>query len=349
MNTIPAALLRLLAVTFVLGSAPLHAEPASVPVEAASAPRLLTVEATLEAAAQTVLAAQVSGRVVELNVDAGDRVAKGALLLRIDSREAAEALAAAEAVVAQAEAARLNARAQLQRNRQLFERGFVSQAALDQAQAGHDAAEAQWRAALAGRGQAGAVQAHALVHAPMAGVIAARHVEFGEMAQPGRPLLTLYQPGAMRAVVDLPQQRVAELGAGPWQARIELPDSGRWLEAASVSVLPAADARTHTIRFRVELPPDTPGVLPGLFARVHFLAGEAARLSVPVAAVLRRGELSAVYVAGADGRFVLRQVRTGTRLDGERIEVLAGLRAGERVALDPVAAGIAAAGRTGGQ
>lgn len=313
---------------------------------------VLSAEATLEAMRQSVLAAQVPGRVVDIAVDAGDRVRRGQLLMRIDAAEAAAAVAGAEAGVAQAETALANARLDFERSRSLLERKFVSQSALDQARTRYEAAQAQLRAALAARSQTAVVQAHAEILSPLDGVVAARHVERGEMAQPGRSLLTVYDPTAMRALVDLPQQRVAALereagAAGRWRARVELPDSERSIEAVAVSVLPAADVRTHTVRVRVDLPPGTPGLLPGSFARVHFRAdgasSRAAAVLVPAAAVLRRGELTAVYVVDDRGRFVLRQIRPGQALGAQgEIEVLAGLAAGETVALDPVQAGIAA-------
>ena len=323
-------------------------------IEARPLVQTRSAEATIEAVRQSVLAAQIPGRVTEVLVDAGDRVRRGQVLMRIDAAEAAAAAAGAEAAVAQAETALANARSDFERARSLFERRFISQAALDQAQTRHQAAQAQLRVASAAHTQAAVVQTHADILSPLDGVVAARHVERGEMAQPGRMLLTVYDPVAMRAVVDLPQQQVAELmreggEASTWRARVELPDSNRSVDAVAVSLLPAADVRTHTVRVRVDLPRDTASLLPGSFARVHFQAAvarsaaAAAALRVPASAVLRRGELTAVYVVDAQGRFVLRQIRPGqARGPQGEIEVLAGLAAGDTVALDPVQAGILA-------
>ena len=82
--------------------------------------------------------------------------------------------------------------------------------------------------------------------------------------------------------------------------------------------------------------------MPGTFARVHFATGEGARIAVPAGAILRRGELTGVYVADGKGGFALRQIRAGEPLADGSVEVLAGLVGGEVVALDPVQAGIAA-------
>ncbi len=298
-------------------------------------------EATIEAVRQATVAAQVQGRVLEARVDAGARVRQGEVLMRIDTREADQAVAAAAATVAAAQARLVDARAALERTRSLRARNFISAAALDQAQAAFDAARAQHAAAEAGRAQADASRGFATVTSPLTGVVAQRLTELGEMAQPGRPLMLIYEPGALRAVADVPQQQLASLGRGALQAKVEFPESGRWLDAASVTVLPAADPRTHTARVRVALPAEAAGVVPGMAARVHFLVGSAPRLTVPGAAVLRRGEVTGVYVADGKGGFSLRQLRVGSTLDDASVEVLAGLSGGETIALDPVRAGLA--------
>lgn len=331
---------------FAAASGAVRAELPTVRIEARAIAPAIVAEATIEAVRQSTLAAQMPGRILELAADAGDRVRKGAPLARIDPAEAAAVVAAAEAGIAQAESALANARAEYQRARSLVERRFLSQSALDNARAQFQAAEAQVRAARAQREQAATVKGYASVVSPLDGLVAARHIEPGEMAQPGRNLLTVYDPALMRAVADLAPQRLAELGAGPLRASVELPASGRVIEAAAISVLPAADARTHTVRVRVDLPAGVEDLLPGSFARVHFHAASAAPAAagpvvIPAAAVLRRGELTAVYAADGQGGFTLRQIRLGRALPGgESVEVLSGLRGDETLALDPVQAGI---------
>lgn len=283
-------------------------------------------EALVEAVNQATVAAQVSGRVVEVRVDAGQTVRKGELLMRIDAREAAEAAAGATAQL-------VNARANYERLKNLRAQNFISAAALDKAKADFEAAQAA-------SGQAGVGLGHATVTAPIAGVVAQRQTELGEMAAPGKPLLTLYDPAGLRVTASVPQYMLPRM-RGVTRAKVEFPELGRWVDATSVALLPVADAATHVSQVRVGLPADAgANLLPGSFARVHFVIGRASKFTVPKAAVLRRGEVAAVYVQGADGRLALRQLRLGEEFGGE-IEVLAGLAAGERVALDPVKAGIA--------
>ena len=163
------------------------------------------------------------------------------------------------------------------------------------------------------------------------------------MATPGRPLMTGFDPSTLRVVATVPQAQVAAIQAGG-KARIEVPSLGRWVDVKAMTIVPTADPRTHTTRIRLELPAEVRGVYPGVYARVHFVIGRAPRLLVPRAAVLRRSEVTAVYVVDEQGRARLRQIRLGNAGDEASVEVLAGLKPGERVALEPIKAGMASPG-----
>src|SRR5512134_2438563 len=302
-----------------------------------------SAEAVMEAVRQSTVSAQIGGRIVELRFDVGDYVKKGDVIVRIDERSAARALEASEAQVLEAQAALANARAQYERSKQLLAQNFISQAALDQAEAGYKSAQARVSALVAGAGAAATERSFATVVAPYSGVVSSRHVELGEMATPGRPLMTGFDPSTLRVVATVPQAQVAAIQAGA-KARIEIPSLGRWVDVKAMTIVPQADPRTHTSRIRLELPAEVRGVVPGVYARAHFVVGRAPRLLVPRAAVLRRSEVTAVYVVDAENRAHLRQVRLGSAGDEASVEVLAGLKPGERVALEPVKAGIGSRG-----
>jgi membrane fusion protein, multidrug efflux system len=306
-----------------------------------------SAEAVMEAVRQSTVSAQISGRVVELRFDVGDFVKKGDVIVRIDERSAARALEASEAQVVEAQAALANARAQYERSKQLLAQKFISQAALDQSEAAYKSAQARVTALVAGAGAAATERSFATVVAPYSGVVSARHIELGEMASPGRPLMTGFDPSTLRVVATVPQAQVAAIQAGG-KARIEIPSLGRWIDVKSMTIVPTADPRTHTTRIRLELPAEVRGVYPGVYARAHFVVGRAPRLLVPRAAVVQRSEITAVYVvggeAGAQQRPRLRQIRLGSAGDEASIEVLAGLKPGERVALEPIKAGMASPG-----
>jgi RND family efflux transporter MFP subunit len=316
------------------------AEPfAIVTVEYREVDQTYAAEALVEAVRQSTVAAQISGRIVEVHFDVGDTVKKGQVLVRIDESEARQAVAGSEAVVAQARASLQNARMHFERTRQLLAQKFVSQAALDKAQADYKAAEAQLAAAQASAGQAATTRGFTAVMAPYSGVVAVRHVELGEMASPGKALMTGFDPKDLRVVASIPQYKLADVRRAA-RAQVEFPSLNKWITAKAVTLLPAADVRTHTTRVRLDLPEDIHDVYPGMFARAHFAVGRAKKLLVPVQAIVRRSEVTAVYVADAKGGVAFRQVRLGEPVADGMIEVLAGLSAGETVALEPVKAGI---------
>ncbi len=319
------------------------AAPASAPVELREVDLTYSAEAVLEAVRQSTVAAQIAGRIVDLRFDVGDYVKKGAVIARIDERAATQAVEAGAAQVAEARAALANARANYERAKQLVAQNFISSSALDKSESDYKAAQARVTALLAGVGQAETQRSFATVIAPYSGIVSARHVELGEMATPGKPLLTGFDPATLRAVATVPQAEVAAIRAGG-KASVEVPSIGKWVDVTAFTVVPEADPRTHTTRIRLELPTGVRGIYPGVYARAHFVTGRALKLLVPRSAVLHRSEVTAVYVVAADGSAQLRQVRLGTAGDERSVEVLAGLRPGERVALDPVKAGIAGAG-----
>lgn len=300
-------------------------------IELREVPLTLTFDAVIEATHQATVATQVSGRIVAMKVEAGERVRAGQVLVQVDAREAGEQVAAARAQLAQAEAS-------YARTLNLHRQKFVSQAALDQAEAALKSARAQ--AAAAGAGAS-----HATVTSPIAGIVAARHAELGELAAPGRALVTVFEPKGLRAVASVPQFKLREVQQAKL-ARVEVTESRRdqresprdWQDGARIEILPTVDARSHTATARIYLA-EAQGIVPGMSARVHFVVGTARKLTVPPQAVLRRGEVSAVYVVGKD-KPRLRQVRLGEPVGDGEIEVLAGLSGGETVSLDPVKTGI---------
>jgi RND family efflux transporter MFP subunit len=322
-------------------TAVLNATLATAPVAASDYGSRAGFDGVVEAVRQTVMAAQVQGAVVALPVKAGDKVRAGQVLLRLDARAAEQSAAASTAQVRAAQAASNAAAREYERQQQLFRKHYISQAALGRAEAQYKAAEAATTAQLASAGAARTQSSFYVIQAPYGGVVADVNVVLGDMALPGRPLLTVYDPAALRVRVMVPESAVSTVAAAPQEVGIRLAGEAALLKPAALQWLPAADPNTHTHELRLALPAGLPGVRPGQFAKVELPASGAGasgrRLYVPAAAVVRRAELTAVYVVGQDGKPLLRQVRLGPVAD-EQVEVLAGVNAGERVALDPQAA-----------
>jgi RND family efflux transporter MFP subunit len=315
------------------------------PVQVKTVGATFELDGVIQPVKQSTVSAQAGGRIATLAVKAGDKVRAGQLLATIDDREAQTGVQRSQAQVAQAHAELRNAQANFDRTRDLQTKGFVSSAALD-------TAESQLKGALAGRDQAGAgarqsalAQGFTRVTAPFEGWVLQTQVEAGDLAVPGKPLLTLYAPLPIRVVVQVPVSRSGPVrAAGAVDVLLQNGAGGsQWVRPVSRSTVPTADPVSQTIEWRLELPPEAAKtLLPGQTVRVRFAGGTAQRTVVPGSAVLHRGELTAVYVVSGTA-FALKAIRLGVDHGADGVEVVAGLRAGDRVALDPVKAGLAGA------
>ena len=293
-------------------------------------------EGRAEAERQTVIAAQVSGAIIELAVKAGDAVKAGQLLIRIDAHAATQSAAAGKAQATAAQASLDLARKELDRQKQLFNQDYLSQAALDRAEARFKVAEAEARAQMA---QAGSVETQAgfyTIRAPYSGVIAELPASLGTMVMPGQALMTLYDPSAMRVTAMVPQSVVShELSLS--QVKLEIPGQveNQPITPTRFKLMPSVDAGSHTVEIRLGLPAKLTNVLPGMFARVWLPSKEQINqtIIIPIAALVRRAEMTGVYVLDGKNQPLLRQIRIG-RLSGGKVEVLSGIGPDEHVLQD---------------
>ena len=298
-------------------------------------PRERIWDGTVEAVNQGTVSAQTSGRVAEIMYDVNDFVPEGAIIVRFTNAEQRAALDSAEAVLEEAQARLDEARKEFERISNMYENESVSRARFEQAEANQGAAQARHDAARSGVTTASKQLEYTVVRAPYAGIVAQRHIQVGEMVTPGQAVMSGLSLQSLRVKVDVPQSMfdpIREIG----KAFVYVGDQR--IAADSLTFYPVADPVTNTFSVRVNLPDGSAGLFPGMFTKVGFVVGEASRLLVPAGAIVRRSELSAVYVLES-GRILLRQVRLG-RHYGDRIEILAGLTEGEQVATDPVHAGI---------
>lgn len=289
------------------------------------------LDGMVEAINEATITAQTSGQVVDINFDVGDFVPEGAVVMRLRGREQRAAVDEALARYNQAEAEYL-------RIRDVFERKLVSKAEFDRAEANYRAAKASLERA---REQAGYTE----VRAPFGGVVTERFVDLGDVAQVGQPLISGVSLAHLRVRVDVPESLIPDVRRESHARIMTASGAGESIEVDHFTIFPYADPVSSTVRLRLPLPEGTGGdgqgydLLPGMLVKVAFTTGRRERLVVPQQAVAYRSEVTAVYVLREDGSAVMRQVRLGYK-SGDVIEILAGLDAGERVALDPVAAGV---------
>jgi membrane fusion protein, multidrug efflux system len=296
------------------------------------------LDGTVEAVNQATVSAQTAGRVTEIKVDVNDYVPAGTLVMRLRSTEQVAGLSQAQAALKEATAREAEAQTRYDRIRDMYSRQVVAKATLDEATAARDAAAARLVASRAALDAAREGASYTEIRAPYAGVVTQKFVQVGETVALGTPLIAGASLDALRVIVEVPQSIVEQVRA---QNKAAVYVDDRRIESTAITFYPSAVPQTNTFRARIELPKNLQGLAPGMFVKVGFVTGESQRLLVPRAAIVERSEMRAVYVVAPDGRVSLRQVRLG-HAQGDRVEILAGLAAGDLVALDPAAAGVQA-------
>jgi RND family efflux transporter MFP subunit len=319
------------------------AVPAQMPLQTVSAeyrdePRELRLDGTVEAVKRATVSAQTKGQIVEVLFDVHDYVEKDAVIVRLRDTEQQAEVSRAEAALQEAQARLREARDSQKRIKELAGRQLASRADLDKAVAQLSSAQARSDAAEADLAKAREQLEYTRVRAPYSGIVTERKAEVGESVQPGQPLMTGLSLDELRVNVAVPQSSIQAVRASG-KARVILPGGGS-VEATKVTVFPYAEPGSNSFNVRLELPPGTAGLLPGMFVKAVFPIGTEKRLLVPAGAVVYRSEVTAVYVVRPDGSIGFRHIRVGRQTPDGMISVLSGLDPGERVALDPIAAGV---------
>lgn len=311
-------------------------ETATVKSQAVPIEHLL--DGVVEAVNEATLAAEIQGRVAEILFDVGDVVPADGVIIRLRGTEQKAEVSKAEAQVVDARARVVESSRAFQRVESLYAQNAASAQALEQARAALEVSRASLSVAEAQLTKAEERAGYTVIRAPYGGIVTQRHVERGESVSPGQPLISGFLPDQLRVSVDVPQ-RLIETVREHRAARVDLPgDDDGSLKADGLSIFPYASRGTGTTRVRLVLPFGVEGLSPGMLVKVAFAAGERNVLVIPARAIVYRSEVVGVYVRSGDGTINLRPIRPGKVLGSGAAVVLAGLEAGEQVALDPVAA-----------
>ena len=276
------------------------------------------------------IASRLSGYVHSLNVDVGDHVKAGQLLLTIDNRDVEAQVAQANAALSQAKAAFADADFNYKRYSNLYKEQAVSRQQFESVKRNYATARASVSAAQAGLSQAESQRAYAEVRAPFDGVVTSRDVEQGDLATPGKPLLDVQAPGNLEVTSQITNDAYDALSVGD---KVTVEARGSTLQANVIQLSPAADPATETHLLKATLPSGSK-LGPGDFVRVLVAVGKRHALIVPASAVVERAGIPAVFVVDDSNHAHLRMVRVGEhRKTG--VEILSGLSAGERLVTLP--------------
>jgi RND family efflux transporter MFP subunit len=280
------------------------------------------------------VASQILATIHEVKVRAGDRVEVGQVLVVFDDREVQTQLRESEAALTGCCAEYSLREREYQRYNQMLKDKSVTREEFDRVEGAFEVAKARRKRSEEMVSRSQVQLTYTVIKATTAGVVANRHADPGDLAVPGKPLLTLHDPAERELQASVPESLSAAVHLNQ-EMTVQIDALGLRVGGVVREIVPQAQTTSRSVLVKVKLPPsELPGVYDGMFGRLIIPTGEVERLVIPAAAVQQVGQLDLVDVAASDGTLERRFVRLGRRWDGN-VEVLSGLTSGERLALPP--------------
>jgi RND family efflux transporter MFP subunit len=338
------------------------ARPAASGAGAQSGASILDASGYVVARRQATVSAKITGKLSQLFIEEGVQVKEGDIVAKLDDRNASATLLQAKAGVTQAESTVLQAKAAAaditpiyERDRKLAQAGVISTTALEQSKANYDAKQTDVAVAqgnLAVRRAALEIAQRDLddtiVRAPFTGVVTTKNAQPGEIVSPlsagggftRSGICTLVDMDSLEVEVDVSENFISRVKADE-PATLKLNAYPDWnIPAYVIAVVPTADRSKATVKVRVGFKSRDPRILPEMGARVSFLSraqnpaspSAGAVVLPPDAVQANEGSATGVVYVLHDDTLERREVKLGAR-SGDALTVLAGLSAGERVAV----------------
>jgi RND family efflux transporter MFP subunit len=289
---------------------------------------------TVRSRAQTTVAPQITGQILDVRAEAGDHVKEGQVLANLDRREYTARLEQARSALLSAQAEHELATTAYNRFKGLFEKRAVTLEQLESAEARSKQSDAAVSAAEQKIEEAQTLLGYTTLHSPMDGVVADRLAEPGDIAYPGKALLVVHDPEDLRLEASVREGLISRIRSQMAEGRdveVHLSAIERSVRGRITEIVPSADPVSRSFLVKVSLP-RIGGVYPGMFGELRCELDPRPAILIPESAVVRVGQLATVRVK-QDERWERRFVTLGNTRDG-RVEVLSGLREGETIGWD---------------
>ena len=297
-------------------------------LETMQVPRGVTANGTVYAWQEIIIGPEVGGYLVAaVNVDVGDRVRKGQPLVQLSEDLLAAEVASKRANLEQAQASQENAAAAYRRAQSLSGSGALSQSDMDKLRSEELAARARVEVTKAELQTSDLRLRHTRVTAPDDGLISARSVNVGQVAQVGSEMLRLLRKGRVEWRAEIPESRMREIGVGQ-SVKLTTAD-GAQVEGKVRAIAPTIESSTRAGLVYVDIPASG-GARPGMFARGEIMLGQAAASMAPLSSIVTQDGYSYVFVVNDQQLVARRRVETGA-VRGTQIEIVSGVQNGERI------------------
>jgi RND family efflux transporter MFP subunit len=300
----------------------------AAPLQPVELARTVTINGSIYAWQEVIIAPEVGGyRVAEVKVDVGDRVKRGQTLVELSTALLAAEVATKQATLAQREAQLVNDEAALARGESLHDMNLISLADYDKLKSAALASRAGVESTRADLEASTLRLKFTNVTAPDDGVITARTVTVGQIAQAGNEMLRLLRNGRIEWRGEVPESRLGEIKPG--QPVAVTTADGAVVNGSIRVVAPTISSTNRTGLVYVDLPPSD-RLRPGMFARGDIEIGRAPAFTVPLESVVSSDGYSYVFVLRPDRTVERRRVETGALRNAE-IEIVSGIESGEMI------------------
>jgi RND family efflux transporter MFP subunit len=292
-------------------------------------PAVTEAVGTVQAEQLAAVTSRVVANIIEMRVTAGQRVTNGETLVVLDDRDLRHRVEQARDAVRSAEATLAQAQSDYKRDKPLFDQQVITPYDFEHTQTNLKTAEANLDRLQQAEREAEVNLSYAVIRSPFTGVVVDKLANLGDLAAPGKPLLTMYEQGRLWLEANVPEELMDHVRLNE-VLPFRIDAVGRQMQGRVVEIVPSSDPSSRTVVVRVHLS-ETKDVVPGMFGRLLLPMRPEQILTVPATALIRAGQLTMVDVV-SEGRVQRRTVQLG-RAAGNQFEVLSGIAAGETVAI----------------
>ncbi|PWD98390.1 efflux RND transporter periplasmic adaptor subunit [Marinilabilia rubra] len=300
-------------------------------VESSSNPKVYDYTGIVQAQKQSAVATRLMGQVEQILVEKGDRVKKGDLLISIRSNAINAKEQQVEAGIAEATAAFENVETNFRRIKTLYDKESATQKEFDDIKTQYKMAEARLEAAKQRRREVDEMLQYANIRSPYDGTVINKFVNTGDMASPGMPLLAIEAPGAFEVLSRIPESEMNLWSAGD-TAMVEISSVEETVKGVITNISPSSKFSGPQYEILIGLMPDegqASAVKSGMFANVKLHHGTEQVIEVPSDLIVKRGQLTGIWMVSPQDKALMRWIRPGRELNG-KTEILSGVKSGER-------------------
>lgn len=292
----------------------------------------ISASGKIEAVQSANLSTRMMGFVNNINVNVGDKVTKGQLLLSINSSDINAQKAQISASIAEATAALKNAEKDFNRYKALFDDKSASQKEMDDMTAHYEMSKARLESANQMKNQVNAQLSYSNIKAPFSGIITNKFINKGDMANPGMPLLSLETPGTYQVISMVSESDITSIKNGS-NVTVVIKSTNKLVSGKVTEVSSSAKNTGGQYFVKILLEKTDIKLLSGMFTSVQFTVEnnsiEKNTILIPQNILVKQGQLSGVYTIGSENTAILRWLRIGKTF-GNQVEVLSGLSANEQ-------------------